>query len=343
MNYRFFLGLVLTVFLITPAWAFYTHDDGNKHQEARGLLYAGVGLVDSDIAADLTARLILDADVSGLHFEYHQVAQQIFVSQHQQQFRTDRLNMSYSSDTFHLKLGRQAVNLATTFFFTPNDVFAPFLAQTFNRDYKQGVDALYSEFFIGDLSQLSLILVNNTFEDVPSSKVLRYESAFKNISWMVFVGEINNPSSQNHRIVGGSIQTDIFDSIGIRSEMNIRKKSGTQITEWVLGLEYHWENDVSLNVEWFEHSIAAATANLPYNGKQYAATGLSYQITPLLLGTFNLIRNMDDQSQLSTAYLNYSLSNESILNFSILYPSGATLSEFNQYTKAVGLEYHVYF
>ncbi len=69
----------------------------------------------------------------------------------------DRLNVRWSRDRLDLILGRQPVNLATTFYFTPNDFFAPFAAQTFYRVYKPGVDAARAEVRLGNFSQLSLI------------------------------------------------------------------------------------------------------------------------------------------------------------------------------------------
>jgi len=71
----------------------------------------------------------------------------------------DRLNFRVSGNHFDLIIGRQPINLATTFYFTPNDFFAPFAAQSFYRVYKPRVDAVRAEVRLGDLSQLSLISV----------------------------------------------------------------------------------------------------------------------------------------------------------------------------------------
>jgi len=60
-------------------------------------------------------------------------------------FEVDRLNARFSMDRYDLTVGRQAINLATAFYFTPNDFFAPFNASTFYRLYKPGVDAVRLE------------------------------------------------------------------------------------------------------------------------------------------------------------------------------------------------------
>jgi hypothetical protein len=47
--------------------------------------------------------------------------------------------------------------LASTYYFSPNDFFAPFTADTFYREYKAGVDAVRLDINLGTLSQLTLI------------------------------------------------------------------------------------------------------------------------------------------------------------------------------------------
>jgi len=78
----------------------------------------------------------------------------------------DRLNVRANWDRFDMTVGRQAINLATTFYFSPNDFFAPFSAQNFFRVYKPGVDAVRAEIRAGDLSQISLIHVLGYAPDI---------------------------------------------------------------------------------------------------------------------------------------------------------------------------------
>jgi len=71
----------------------------------------------------------------------------------------DRLNARWSAQRLDVRVGRQPVNLATTFYFTPNDFFAPFAAQAFFRVYKPGVDAARADYRLDNLSTVSLISV----------------------------------------------------------------------------------------------------------------------------------------------------------------------------------------
>ncbi|WP_038248810.1 hypothetical protein [Ghiorsea bivora] len=341
--FRISILIALIITHISASYAFYVSENDMLSQEARGLLLLGSGVIDSDTSHFLSTRLMYDINADNWHVEYQQIWQQTFFANiDTYQTKADRLNISYSNDNVYLKAGRQAISLTTTFFFSPNDFFAPFTIQSLNRDFKQGVDALYAETPLGELSQLSAVWVNNRDEDIPASSILRFESVFSNISWMVLAGEIHQTSLPTQQVLGGSIQTDL-GNLGIRAEGHVSTQNKKTSAEWVLGLEQRLSSDITLSGEWFNHGAAFPTPHLPYTGKQYLALALNCQFTPLLLGNFSIIKNINDQSQLGTAYINYSLSNESTLNVSILLPSGKTLSEFTTYPKLYALDYQIYF
>jgi len=340
--FRISIFIALLITHIPVSYAFYVSENEILSQEASGLLLLGSGLIDSDTSHFLSTRLMYDINANTWHLEYQQIWQQTLATTNTYQTQADRLNISYANDTVYFKAGRQAINLATTFFFSPNDFFAPFTIQSLNRDFKQGVDALYIETQLGELSQLSGLLVNNHNESIPSSSLLRFESAFADISWMILAGEIHQSFLPSQQVLGGSIQTDV-GNLGIRAEGHVSTQNKQTSAEWVLGLEHRLSPDITLSGEWFHHGVTSPTPHLPYTGKQYLALALNYQFTPLLVGNFSIIKNMNDHSQLSTAYINYSLSNESTLNVSVLLPTGNIFSEFATYPKLYALDYQIYF
>lgn len=69
----------------------------------------------------------------------------------------DRANATLRVGTFDVTAGRQAITFGHTFFWSPLDVFSPFDAQQFDRDYKAGVDALRVDSALGALSGLTLV------------------------------------------------------------------------------------------------------------------------------------------------------------------------------------------
>ncbi|MDQ7058516.1 MAG: hypothetical protein Q9N62_08770 [Ghiorsea sp.] len=333
---------------INAAYAFYASESDDLSQQALGLFLTGVGSIDAVNTNFLSTRLMYDVDFNNWHLEYQQIWQQTHSKNNNtDQTQADRLNISFNNEQFYLKVGRQAVSLATTFYFSPNDFFAPFTIQSLNRDFKQGVDAVYSELqlgrFAGELSTLSLILVNNQDENLNTSSILRFESTLDNISWMMFMGELNQTAFSSQQVFGGSLQADLLDNLGIRAEGHRSKQAGQDTSEWVFGLEQRLNADTTWSAEWFYHGAAAITPHLPYAGKQYLALGLNYQFTPLLLANFSIVRNMDDQSQLNTAYINYSLSDESTVNLSVLLPNGKNTAEFGLYPKVYALDFQIYF
>jgi hypothetical protein len=142
----------------------------------------------------------------------------------------DRLKLDLAIDPVTLSLGRQPVNLATTFYFTPNDFFAPFFPQTFFRVFKPGVDAARAEIRLGALSQLSLIGVlgyeedpseDNGFSRTPAtrraSSVMRISTARAGFEWAVLGGTLHE-----NTVAGGSLQGEVLDWLGIRAEGHYR-------------------------------------------------------------------------------------------------------------------------
>jgi hypothetical protein len=69
----------------------------------------------------------------------------------------DRMNLRLSAGPLDLTIGRQAINLSSTFLWSPLDVYRPFAPWVFDRDYKSGVDAIKLSCALGSESGLDLI------------------------------------------------------------------------------------------------------------------------------------------------------------------------------------------
>ena len=179
---RILLVTLILVAFSQPAHAFFSWQNDDQTMEVRGLL-RGSGLTlrnpDNQVyyntrsVSGLAAsgRLMLDAGSSEqFSFELHAVQNYIPMelqtggsnlavlrdversnlldwsfNGRRAHLLIDRLNFQYESGKLNLKIGRQPLNLASTFYFTPNDFFAPFAAQTFFRAYKPGVDAVRAD------------------------------------------------------------------------------------------------------------------------------------------------------------------------------------------------------
>jgi hypothetical protein len=282
----------------------------------------------------------------------------------------DRLNISWSYNRLDLTAGRQPINLATTFYFTPNDFFAPFSAQAFYRVYKPGVDAVRAEVRLGNLSQLSLISVlgykRKSDSDTGWSRdpdwhrtsyVCRISTIFRDFEWALLGGVVREDD-----VIGGSLQGELFQWLGVRSEGHVADTDDSQRNlELSLGIEHRWENSLNLRLEYFYHGKGAdsvsdyditpttAQSNNIYLGRNYTALGIGYEFTPLLNAEMLTIANLIDHSYLLSFNAIYSLSDEAELAIDLGVPIGkkpegnGIKSEFGLYPYSVRIEVRRYF
>ena len=284
----------------------------------------------------------------------------------------DSFNLQWSSANASVTVGRQPISLATTFYFTPNDLFAPFAAQAFFRVYKPGVDSVRAEMKLGNLSQLSLIGVLGYDEDASSDNgwdsspdwdqtalISRLVFAAHGFEWGLLGG-----TAYDRTIAGGSLQGEIADWLGLRLEGHYAWAEEDEIDNYLLltvGLEHRFPSSMTIRFEQFHNgqgfsSIVDAVTAIQqvdftglYLGENYSALSLGYEFSPLLYGELLALVNWSDDSQLYTANAVYSLADESELSAVLSLPNGdepdntEINSEFGTRPWAVSLEYRLYF
>jgi hypothetical protein len=284
----------------------------------------------------------------------------------------DRLNATLSADRIDLTIGRQPINLATAFYFTPNDFFAPFAPQAFFRVFKPGVDAARAEVRLGPLSQLSLIGVlgydedpsgDNGYDNHPDTRrasgLLRISVTQLDFEWAVLSGTVHGDT-----IAGGSLQGEVWDWLGIRGEGHYaHPRSGGEdsSTRISLDLEHRFENSLSVRVEQYYNSdgyrsvsdfnerIRAGEPFTLFGARHYTALDLSFEATPLLTVDALSIFNWIDRSVLLSFYSVYSLTDEMELSPGFSIPvgnrteTGNVESEFGLLPYAVSVDWRWYF
>jgi hypothetical protein len=284
----------------------------------------------------------------------------------------DRLNLRISMERVDLTLGRQPVNLATVFYFTPNDFFAPFSPEAFFRVYKPGVDAARAEVRLGGLSQLSVIDVLGYDPDpsaatgwsrtpsVDRSSVLgRISTTLSSFEWALLGGRVYDRS-----LVGGSLQGELAGWLGLRAEGHYAAPSPGGAEAFVkaaVDLEHRFENSLTVRLEPYynsrgygsvrelDESGPAGPATELFRGKNYTALGLGYEFSPLLSGEALSIANWSDPSYLVSVNSIYSLSNEAEISFEVSLPVGSPprdgeiRSEFGLMPASLSAELRTYF
>lgn len=288
-------------------------------------------------------------------------------------------NLSVDTAAFHhvrqnieWSLGRQPVNLATTMFFTPNDFFAPFAAQTFFRAYKPGVDSGRAEVRLGSLAQLSLIGVlgyspesgtdaewRNRPDWSRNSLLARLAVNRHDWEWGLLAGSV-----RTQRITGGSLQGELFDWLGVRAEGHYAapeqegEAGGSEVS---VGIEHRFANTLELRLEQFHHgqghgsgealqqALAAGRLREGHTGRDYTALGASYEFSPLLTGQALLLANWSDHSWLLSLNGVYSLSDEAELAMTLSLPrgeqaeNGSVGSEFGLVPLTLACAFRIYY
>ena len=282
----------------------------------------------------------------------------------------DRLNARWSMQRLDVRVGRQPVNLATTFYFTPNDFFAPFAAQAFFRVYKPGVDAVRADYRVDKLSTISVMSVLG-YEPDPeaetgwsgrpdadrASYLGRLAGVVHDVELALLAGRVRRTD-----IIGASLQGEWFDWLGVRAEAHIaapRDNDENNYTELSVGFEHRWPTSLELRLEYFHHGSGAddeddyRLALRPdasgYLARRYLALGSGYEFTPLLRGEALVIANLVDASRLLSLYAVYSLADEAELALNVGLPFGdqpeglRVRSEFGLFPRAGTLELRLYF
>lgn len=268
----------------------------------------------------------------------------------------DRLNFRLDYGIVQLTVGRQPVNLGSTYYFTPNDLFGAFAAQTFFRVYKPGVDAARLELQLSELTQATIVGVlgydrggqEAAWDDRPSweesAVIARVFTTLWGFEWAALGGK-----APGRYLVGGSLQGELFSWLGVRAagHYNFSTESEEGLGDRAvvaLALEHRFENSLHLRLEQFYNgggvSDAAQYLGLLFNprsplgsggsrgpqylGEHYTALGGSYEVTPLLNMDALVLVNWSDRSVLASLYAVYSLSDEIEFSLSVLVPIGAS-------------------
>lgn len=119
----------------------------------------------------------------------------------------DRLNVQFRLDAGDLTLGRQAISFGAARFINPTDIFLPFDVQTFNTEYRTGVDALRFQRPWGDLGEIDFGLVLGADARRETS------AAFLQLQGNVNGKDLNLALMEfsRQRLLGAGLQSELWD------------------------------------------------------------------------------------------------------------------------------------
>ncbi|HHO46936.1 MAG TPA: hypothetical protein ENN06_00515 [Desulfobacteraceae bacterium] len=257
----------------------------------------------------------------------------------------DAFRLAFGGGRNELVVGRQPVSLSVTFYFSPNDFFAPFAPQSFYRVYKPGVDALRFERRLTNLSQLTVIGVLGYERDPQAdsgwsrspdwdrpSVLGRYVLDAGGFEWGALGGVVRDSP-----VAGASLQGELFRWLGIRAEgryLDSRQEDRAGGLMVSVGLEHQFSGNLTVRLEQMyneggyssaahaQADLLAGTVRSDYLGRQYTAFDIGYEFTPLLRAEILHLRNWSDGSRSTSLYGVYSLSDEGELALTVTIPAG---------------------
>ena len=245
----------------------------------------------------------------------------------------DRANFKYSFAIGDLTMGRQAVTFGQTYFWNPLDVFNPFDARSFDRDYKPGVDVIRLDTPLGDFAGINLVVASYGGSPEYKNNVFLFRCYGDMEGWdMAFQGGQIYGGNQ----FGGGLSGEAC-SLEVRGEaVWFKTKIGDQVPErsglkmldnsfsGVFGLGRKVTSKITVESEYFyngagvPHDLDAAalrmaSGNSLQMGRHLAGISVSWEALPLLVPRLACISSFSDGSRAIQPALTCSLSNESEL------------------------------
>lgn len=320
-----------------------------------------------DVLSYTQARLILQGDPPflGIPFSYdiHGIAEYIANSQSQsssvQGFSTsdayrshdisytpvdhphqhlaltlDRFQLKFGLPFVDIAVGRQAVDFSKTYFWNVLDVFNPFTANQYDRDYKRGVDALRFDFPINSTSGINVIgaLGRKLFEE--------------DVSWQgsaIFGRGFTNVKGFDFSLQGGKVRGGYHSGLGIVGEVGVletRAEGAWFLADdkttalpfpldqpfykshfsSVVGVGHHFQNTLDIQAEYFFNGggsrikdfdaafVRAGNGEILNWGKHLSGVSLAYEFLPILTGQLGYLFSFTDASSELLPQLKWSIS-----------------------------------
>ncbi len=280
----------------------------------------------------------------------------------------DRFNAKISFDWGDVTSGRQAITFGKTYFWNPLDVFFPFDATQFDRDYKPGVDALRIDIPLGLFSGINV--VGAAGPKVGISQEMQSGNNPQDASWYgsaLLARLFTNASGwdfsfQGGKIYGGwhlgagvvgdlgpvQIRAEAAQFLAVQSEplpLPLKGDLYNDNFQGVFGLGHRFENRLSLDFEYFYNGagdpnhLNAGLVRTEFGSSLQMSRHLMglmvrYEFTPIVVGQLAAISSLSDGSTQLQPLLTVSLSNEMDLLF------GAMLN-FGPPPKGIGPELEI--
>lgn len=260
----------------------------------------------------------------------------------------DRFNVQFQFDAGDLTIGRQAISFGSARMINPTDVFLPFDVQTFNTEYRTGVDAVRFQRPVGELGEIDFGVVLGP--DADSETSAAFLQLRGNISGNDLHFALIEYAAQS--LVGVGLQRALGD-FGFWFEA-ARVSGDEAYTRVSTGLDYAFSEFTFGQIEYHHNGAGsddpadyiAAAASLPYQrggvflfGRDYLIPSFSVQVSPLLGVSAVAIINLSDDSAFINLSAEYNIAEDFYMDFGWYHFIGDDLEASSLGLLELGSEY----
>lgn len=247
--------------------------------------------------------------------------------------RVHRANLTWSSGTVDMRIGRQRIAWGTGRFWSAIDRLNPVNLIALDPYERYGVDAILIEQHRTALSTVSFAWVPVRGEKHGNS-LLRWRDNHRGIDYAATAGQISD---------GYLVALDLagqFRNAGWRMETSAtRTPNGNTQMRWLFGADYAFANTLVISAEIF-HDDSGQTDTAKYDldaylagtrqslGRRYVGLFTHYDITPILRWSNWLAMNLSDDSRYFSPRLSWSVRSDLELTIGAQKYRGTHGSEF---------------
>ncbi len=264
--------------------------------------------------------------------------------------RLDRLNLSYSSNTWVARLGRQALTWGSGLVFHPMDLVNPFQPVANDTAFKRGTDMAYLQWLLTDGSDIQWVDVPHKARDSGDPDGDKATQAvFANFVGEIFQWNLLLAKDRADRVLGVGASGPWGGAVWNLELIPTYLEQHTTHTSGLLNLSYAsvlMGRNITAFIEYYrngfgesddEYCLTDLNADLLLRmqrgqrfvtGRDYLSAGATLDWTPLLQLQPTLILNARDHSGLVDVQLSRSLGNDTNLKAGLRLAIGGRGSEF---------------
>jgi hypothetical protein len=261
----------------------------------------------------------------------------------------DRLAFTQRSGNTEFVIGRQRISWGTGRIWNPTDLFNPLNPTSFAKIEKDGVDAVSSKIFLGEFTDVTLVL--NPQRNSRGNGGGRFRTNFREFDLSLVGGVFDDRT-----IIGSDFAGNVLKA-GVRGEGILSmatRNSSDRFVKYILGIDYQFTPEFYLLAE-YHYNGEGSTDRLRYDlpkllkgdilnlGRDYLAVSGSYLLHPLVTASATVMVNLNDESRFQSVTVSYSVSEDWTMALGGQLVEGDEMDEYWYYPNSLFVKVEAYF